>query len=202
MELLSIQKEAQAAIWPLEPLFVWNLLKYAASDRSDTPLVTVNCAAIAENLIESELCGYENGAFTGAVKGGKKGLIEEADGGTLFLDEINSLPLALQGKLLRALETRKIGRVGGVNEREVDFRLISASNRDLENCVEQGTFREDLFYRINVFTEYIPPLRQRREDKRISQFQNTQFVLAECQTKVQAAACWSISLPSRWMRAG
>lgn len=137
---------------------------HSVSGREGGPFVTVNCAAIAENLMESELFGYAGGAFTGAGKGGKKGLIEEADGGTLFLDEINSLPLNLQGKLLRVIETKKIRRVGGNKEIPVDFRLITASNRDLLQCVENGTFREDLYYRINVFTEEIPPLRERKED--------------------------------------
>lgn len=134
------------------------------SDRRNHPFITVNCAAIAENLIESELFGYEAGAFTGAEKGGRAGLIEQANGGTLFLDEINSLPLGLQGKLLRVLETKMLRRVGGKTEKQVDFRLISASNRNLEDCVINGTFREDLYYRINIFMEDIPPLRERRED--------------------------------------
>lgn len=137
---------------------------HSISGRQKEPFVTVNCAAIAENLMESELFGYSGGAFTGAGKNGKKGLIEEADGGTLFLDEINSLPLNLQGKLLRVIESKKLRRVGGTKETPVDFRLITASNRDLKQCVEKGTFREDLFYRINVFTEEIPALRDRRED--------------------------------------
>lgn len=137
---------------------------HSVSDRAGGPFVTVNCAAITENLIESELFGYENGAFTGAGRGGKKGLIEEADGGTLFLDEINSLPLALQGKLLRVIETKLVRRVGATSEKKVDFRLITASNRDLRKLVKEGTFREDLFYRINVFAETIPPLRERKED--------------------------------------
>ncbi len=137
---------------------------HSVSDRAKGPFVVVNCAAIAENLIESELFGYESGAFTGAGKGGKKGLIESSDGGTIFLDEINSMPLGLQGKLLRTLETKKVRRVGGNKEYPVDFRLITASNRDLMKCVENGTFREDLYYRINVFSEEIPPLRERRED--------------------------------------
>lgn len=137
---------------------------HSVSDRADGPMVTVNCAAITENLIESELFGYESGAFTGAGRGGKKGLIEEADGGTLFLDEINSLPLSLQGKLLRVIETKMVRRVGANTEHKVDFRLIAASNRDLRTMVAEGDFREDLFYRINVFAETIPPLRERKED--------------------------------------
>lgn len=139
-------------------------LIYQNSERRNRPFVAINCAAIAENLIESELFGYEDGAFTGAAKKGKKGLIEQADGGTLFLDEINSLPLGLQGKLLRALETKTIRRVGAVTERKVDFRLISASNTDLAAYVQEGHFREDLFFRINVITIPIPPLRERKED--------------------------------------
>lgn len=137
---------------------------YSLSGGKKVPFVTVNCAALSENLIESELFGYERGAFTGAEKGGKKGLIEQAVNGTLFLDEINSLPLNLQGKLLRAIETKLIRRVGGSTEIPVNFRLICASNRKLESMVRDRTFREDLYYRINTFEVNIPPLRERRDD--------------------------------------
>ncbi len=135
-----------------------------SSSRGKTEMVTVNCAAFPENLLESELFGYAPGAFTGALKEGKKGLIETADNGTLFLDEINSLPLSLQGKLLRTLETHQIRRIGEMRTRDVNFRLISASNVDLEKCVEEGKFRSDLYYRISVVPLTIPPLRERVRD--------------------------------------
>ncbi len=134
------------------------------SNRSAKKMVEINCAALPEQLLEAELFGYENGAFTGALKQGKKGLIEEADGGILFLDEINSLPLALQGKLLRALETKTIRRIGSLRETKVDFRLVSATNRSLAEMCENGTFREDLYYRLNIIEIYVPALNERQED--------------------------------------
>lgn len=134
------------------------------SNRADKPMVEINCAAIPENLLEAELFGYEKGAFTGALNTGKAGLIEKADAGILFLDEINSLPLAIQGKLLRVLETHKVKRLGAVTERVIDFRLLAATNQSLKKCIDAGTFREDLYYRINVVPIEIPPLRKRRED--------------------------------------
>lgn len=135
-----------------------------SSSRGAHEMVTVNCAAFPENLLESELFGYAPGAFTGALREGKKGLLESADKSTLFLDEINSLPLSLQGKLLRALETRQIRRIGETRSRDVDFRLISASNVDLEKCVADGTFRADLYYRVSVIPLTVPPLRERVRD--------------------------------------
>ena len=134
------------------------------SHRADRPMVEINCAALPENLLEAELFGYEKGAFTGALNTGKPGMVEEANGGPLFLDEINSLPLALQGKLLRVLESHKSKRLGAVSEREIDFRLLAATNQDLKTCVEKGSFRADLYYRLNVIPLEIPPLRNRRED--------------------------------------
>lgn len=134
------------------------------SMRSRGPLITINCAAIPENLLETELFGYVEGAFTGASRGGKAGLIESADGGTLFLDEINSIPLSTQGKLLRVLETKQVARVGSVTSKKIDFRLICASNEDLLTLVAEKKFRIDLFYRINVVSFSIPPLAQRKED--------------------------------------
>lgn len=131
--------------------------------RRDQRFVPVNCAAISANLVESELFGYEKGAFTGAAVR-TRGKFEFADKGTLFLDEIGDLPLESQGKLLRALQEKKFQRVGGNEEIPVDVRVICATNKNLEQMVHQGKFRQDLFYRINVFPIHIPPLRQRRDD--------------------------------------
>jgi DNA-binding NtrC family response regulator len=136
-----------------------------ASPFADKPLVTINCAALPETLLESELFGYEKGAFTGAV-GVKQGLFEVADGGTLFIDEIGELALGLQAKLLRVLEDGTLRRVGSVKERRVQVRLLAATNRDLSQEVKDKQFREDLFYRINVLTIQLPPLRKRAEDLR------------------------------------
>ena len=132
--------------------------------RSGGPFVEISCGAIPENLLESELFGYKKGSFTGASAEGKVGLIEMANRGTLFLDEIAELPLKLQSKLLKVLQSHKIMRVGDTKEIEVDFRLITATNKDLKQMVAEGTFREDLLYRINVITIDIPPLRKRPED--------------------------------------
>lgn len=137
---------------------------HQASNRRDKKLVVVNCAALPENLLEAELFGYEKGSFTGALQTGRQGMIEQAEGGTLFLDEINSLPLGMQAKLLRTLETRTVQKVGSVQPRFVDFRLLSATGQDLEACVQSGQFRLDLYYRINAVPVNIPPLRQRAED--------------------------------------
>jgi DNA-binding NtrC family response regulator len=133
------------------------------SGRSAAPLVAVNMAALPESLIESELFGHEKGAFTGAVAS-RSGRVQEADGGTLFLDEIGELPLALQPKLLRAIETRRVTPVGGRGERAIDFRLVTATNRDLDAEVQAEHFRQDLYYRIAVITVEIPPLRERPEE--------------------------------------
>ncbi len=134
------------------------------SRRADGPFINVNCAAIAYNLIESELFGYEEGAFTGARKGGKIGYFEMAKGGTLFLDEISELPYLLQGKLLEVLQEGTFYRVGGIRKISADVRLIVATNKDLEKMVKAGQFREDLYYRINVFPIQLPPLRERISD--------------------------------------
>lgn len=136
---------------------------HGASARANKPLVTVNCAALAENLLESELFGHERGAFTGADRR-REGRFLQADGGTLFLDEINSMPLNLQGKVLRALETKTIQRLGSTRSKKVDFRLLTASNEDLYHLVEEKKFRADLYYRLAVIPIRLPPLRERRED--------------------------------------
>ena len=136
---------------------------HQGSDRKDGPFVVVNCGAIPENLIESELFGHEKGAFTGADKK-SPGMFRQADGGTLFLDEVGEIPLPLQVKLLRALQERKVRPVGGTMEVPVDVRIVAATNRDLAQMVREKTFREDLFYRLNVLRVHLPPLRDRRED--------------------------------------
>lgn len=133
------------------------------SERKDGPFVAVNCAAIPDQLLESELFGHEAQAFTGATKR-KPGLMEVADGGTLFLDEVSSMKLDLQGKILRALDEKAIRRVGGTSNINLDVRIISASNRQLPSLIEQGAFRDDLYWRLKVISIYIPPLRERRED--------------------------------------
>jgi two-component system response regulator PilR (NtrC family) len=133
------------------------------SGRRDGPFVAVNCGAIPEQLVEAEFFGYRKGAFTGADND-RDGFFQTAKGGTLFLDEVADLPLAMQVKLLRAIQERSVRRVGGMNEESVDVRLISATHQNLAQCVMQGRFRQDLFYRLNVIDIRIPPLRERRED--------------------------------------
>lgn len=132
--------------------------------RKNGPFVAINCAAIPESLLESELFGYESGAFTGAHQKGKPGRFELADGGTIFLDEIGDMSLHLQAKLLRIVQEKKIERVGGTKSVPVDVRIIAATHRNLEKLVSENAFREDLFYRLNVIPLTIPPLRERRED--------------------------------------
>ncbi|QUL98240.1 MAG: sigma 54-interacting transcriptional regulator [Candidatus Fermentithermobacillus carboniphilus] len=137
---------------------------HSASDRKDKPFVAVNCAAIPDGLLESELFGYEEGAFTGARKGGKPGKFEIADGGTLFLDEIGDMSLHLQSKLLRVLQERQVERLGSNKPRRCDVRIIAATNQDLERKMQNGEFRDDLYFRLSVIPIYIPPLRERPED--------------------------------------
>ncbi|MDN5346889.1 MAG: hypothetical protein PWP65_453 [Clostridia bacterium] len=136
----------------------------AHPERREGPFVAINCAALTESLLESELFGYEEGSFTGAKKGGRAGLFELAHGGTIFLDEIGKLPFNLQGQLLRVLQEKEIRRVGGNQLIPVDVRVVAATNEDLRDLVRKGSFREDLYYRLNVLTLYLPPLRERSED--------------------------------------
>jgi len=133
------------------------------SPRAKGPFIKVNCAALSETLLESELFGHERGAFTGAIKT-KKGRFELADGGTLFLDEIGDLPLPVQVKLLHVLQEKTFERVGGIETLKVDVRTVAATHRDLEKAIGHGTFREDLYYRLNVIPICLPPLRERLED--------------------------------------
>lgn len=135
-----------------------------ASPRGPFPLVRVNCASIPEHLLESEMFGYEEGAFTGAKRGGKKGKFELAHQGTLFLDEIGDMPLPMQSKLLRVLQEKEVEKIGGRAPIPIDVRVIAATHRNLEKMVEEGTFRQDLYYRLNVMKIEIPPLRERRND--------------------------------------
>jgi len=134
------------------------------SDRSENPFVAVNCAAIPDNLLESELFGYEEGAFTGAKKGGNLGKFELADKGTIFLDEIGDMSLHLQAKLLRVLQEKELNKLGGNSNKIIDVRVIAATNKDLETMVSNGSFREDLYYRLNVIPISLPSLRERKED--------------------------------------
>lgn len=155
------------------------------SPRRDKPFVAVNCGAIPETLMEAELFGHKKGSFTGAIAD-RAGLFEQAEGGTLFLDEIGEVPLQLQAKLLRVLQEREFRRVGGTSAIKADVRIIAASNRDLEDQVKEGTFREDLFYRLNVVPIQMPPLRERLEDmpplveffyKKFTQFSGTSEII-------------------------
>lgn len=135
-----------------------------ASSRADGPFVAINCGALPRNLVESELFGYDDGAFTGAKQGGRPGKFELAQGGTIFLDEVAEMPLDIQVKLLRVLQEKRLSRVGGQRYLDIDVRIIAATNRDLLREVQEGNFRRDLYYRLNVLPLVIPPLRERRED--------------------------------------
>ncbi|MCI8810501.1 MAG: sigma 54-interacting transcriptional regulator [Oscillibacter sp.] len=137
---------------------------HQASPRKNAPFITVNCGTLPEDLIESELFGYEGGSFTGAKREGKQGLFQAAEGGTVFLDEIGDLPLPMQVKLLRVLQEKEIQRIGSNVREPVNVRVLAATNRDLYAMVREGKFRSDLYYRLNVVTLYIPALRERRED--------------------------------------
>lgn len=137
---------------------------HKTSNRAEKPMIEINCGAIPHTLLESELFGYDSGAFTGADKQGKAGLIESGNGGTVLLDEISELPLLLQVKLLHFLQSKKITRIGGTKEIPVNVRIIAATNQQLEELVKRGEFRSDLYYRLDVVPVYIPPLRERKED--------------------------------------
>jgi len=156
---------------------------HTGSPRRNGPFIKVNCAAVPDNLIESELFGYQEGAFTGAKKGGQAGKFEQAGGGTIFLDEIGDMPLLMQAKLLRALQEKEIERLGDNKPRKVDVRVVAATNCDLEELIKDGRLRDDLYYRLNVVSLYLPPLRERIEDLRplinhfVDQF-NRKFGLA------------------------
>jgi transcriptional regulator with PAS, ATPase and Fis domain len=134
------------------------------SHRRDNPFIPLNCAAIPRDLLESELFGYDEGAFTGAKRGGNPGKFEFADGGTIFLDEIDSMPLDMQVKLLRVIEEKRVLRLGGNSFVPIDVRIIASSSKDLQERIRQGGFRDDLYYRINVVSVNIPPLGERRND--------------------------------------
>lgn len=137
---------------------------HAASKVRNGPMIRVNCSAIPENLLESELFGYEEGAFTGARRGGKIGKFELAHGGTLFLDEVGDMSMMMQAKLLRAIQEKEIERVGGTKSIRVNVRIIAATNKNLETMIRDGSFREDLYYRLNVIPVFLPPLRERKDD--------------------------------------
>nr|WP_239559268.1 sigma 54-interacting transcriptional regulator [Sporohalobacter salinus] len=143
-------------------LFAQSIHNY--SERSKAPFVVINCAALPDNLLESELFGYEEGAFTGAKKGGKPGVFEQAHTGTIFLDEIGDISPSIQSRLLRVLQEKEVMRVGGTKVIPIDIRVITATNRDIQRLVEEGEFREDLYYRLNVLSLQLPSLRKRRED--------------------------------------
>jgi transcriptional regulator with PAS, ATPase and Fis domain len=137
---------------------------HEASPRSQEPFVKVNCVSIPETLFESELFGYAPGSFTGALKNGKPGYFERADKGTIFLDEIGDMPMSIQAKLLQVLQEKEFVRVGGTSKQTIDVRIIAATNRDLRQAIADKSFREDLFYRLNVIEFHLPPLRDRQED--------------------------------------
>jgi transcriptional regulator with PAS, ATPase and Fis domain len=137
---------------------------HEASPRAKQPFIKVNCVSIPETLFESELFGYAPGSFTGALKNGKPGYFERANMGTIFLDEIGDMPMSIQAKLLQVLQEKEFMRVGGTKKQTVDVRIIAATNKDLREAIAKKTFREDLFYRLNVIEFHLPPLRERQED--------------------------------------
>ncbi|SDI55467.1 PAS domain S-box-containing protein [Propionivibrio dicarboxylicus] len=171
-----------------------------ASPRSKHPFIAINCAAMPESLIESELFGYEDGSFTGASRGGRPGKFQLANGGTIFLDEIGDMPLHLQPKLLRVLQEKTVEKLGGHKSVAVDVRLIAATNKDLEGMVDRGEFREDLFYRINVIPLHIPPLRSRPGDVRLLMGNLLRQYNAKLNKKIKGftADAESVLLAYRW----
>ncbi|MGW6662986.1 MULTISPECIES: sigma 54-interacting transcriptional regulator [Peribacillus] len=169
------------------------------SYRSKEPFIEVNCSTIPESLFESEMFGYEAGSFTGAQKQGKQGLVEQADNGTLFLDEIGELPLDMQVKLLNVLQEKTFKRVGGKKEYRIDFRLVTATNQNLEEMVEKGTFRLDLYYRLNVIPIQIPPLRERKEDIAILINHNLEIINNKYKTdKKLHPSTYEILIQHKW----
>ena len=167
------------------------------SARAERPFVAINCAAITETLLESELFGHEKGAFTGATAQ-KKGYLEVADGGTVFLDEIGELALSLQAKLLRVLQERELVRVGGTKAIKVDIRVLAATNRTLADTVKEGKFREDLFYRLNVLSCKIPPLRSRRDDIPILARYFAEKYSAKCNRQIRSLADDAVACMKRY----
>jgi transcriptional regulator of aroF, aroG, tyrA and aromatic amino acid transport len=173
---------------------------HGVSARRDSPFLELNCAALPESLAESELFGYMAGAFTGAQRGGKPGLIEMADGGTVFLDEIGEMSLYLQAKLLRFLNDGKFRRIGGDKEVKVNVRIISATHRNLKKMVQEGAFREDLFYRLNVLHLEMPALRERPDDILLLARHFIERACTQAQKPVcrlNAAACAAL-VSNRW----
>lgn len=173
---------------------------HGASARSDAPFLALNCAALPESLAESELFGYTPGAFSGAQRGGKPGLIEMADGGTVFLDEVGEMSLYLQAKLLRFLNDGKFRRIGGDREIKVNVRIISATHRNLDQMVADGSFREDLYYRLNVLNIHVPPLRERADDILLLARHFIERACAQAQKPVfrLSAAAGAALLGNRW----
>ncbi|MGE5560905.1 MAG: sigma-54 interaction domain-containing protein [Chloroflexota bacterium] len=170
-----------------------------ASARAGKPLVAINCAAIPDTLLEAELFGYEGGSFTGARRTGKPGKFEQADGGTLFLDEIGDMPLPMQAKLLRAIQAGEIEKVGATQRVKVDVRLIAATNQDLARLVEEGRFREDLYYRLNVVRIELPPLRERPGDIRLlAGIFSERFCAAHSVDRVLSEEAMELLLRYRW----
>ena len=170
---------------------------HEASRRRDGAFVAINCAAIPENLLEAELFGYEKGAFTGAIKT-TEGKIELAEGGTLFLDEVGDIPLPLQVKLLRFLQEREFERLGSTHTKKVDLRLVAATNRDLEKMVEERQFRNDLYYRLNVFPIRIPPLRERPEDIPLLVHYFTQKYARRMEKQIDTVPAAAIKKLTQW----
>lgn len=169
------------------------------SDRKDKAFMDINCAAISEKLLESELFGYEAGSFTGALDTGKAGLFETAKGGTVFLDEINSLPMSLQVKFLRVIQEKEVMRVGGSSYTPVDVRILVASNAELMEEVEKGNFREDLYYRLNIVPVTVYPLRSRKEDIRaIGEFFFEQYNRLYNQNKYICEEAWKDMEKYKW----